>query len=134
MPVGWYNQDVRKLGFIGESPPPRAKPIKSFRPPFSKGGAVKGAEPLSPRARGETPTRSKRHRRVNFKSCKLLKEGNRTSGGFPFLYKGYLKAFSAFLLTHEAQRKKLSKKETPRKISPRARGDQRSARWIGASL
>jgi poly-gamma-glutamate capsule biosynthesis protein CapA/YwtB (metallophosphatase superfamily) len=39
--------------------------------------------------------------------------------------------YPLFSLTHEAQRKKLSKKETPRKISPRARGDQRSARWIG---
>ena len=29
--------------------------IQSFRPPFSKGGAVKGAEPLSPIAMGETP-------------------------------------------------------------------------------
>ena len=28
---------------------------KSFRSPFSKGGALKGAEPLSPRARGEIP-------------------------------------------------------------------------------
>ena len=27
---------------------------ESFRPPFSKGGAVKGAEPLSPLASGET--------------------------------------------------------------------------------
>ena len=26
---------------------------ESFRPPFSKGGAVKGAEPLSPSAEGE---------------------------------------------------------------------------------
>jgi len=28
--------------------------IESFRPPFLKGGAVKGAEPLSPPAGGET--------------------------------------------------------------------------------
>ncbi len=28
---------------------------ESFRPPFSKGGAVKGAEPLSPSAEGEIP-------------------------------------------------------------------------------
>ena len=28
---------------------------KSFRPPFSKGGAVKGPRPLSPTAVGETP-------------------------------------------------------------------------------
>ena len=29
---------------------------KSFRPPFSKGGAVKGPRPLSPTAVGETPS------------------------------------------------------------------------------
>jgi hypothetical protein len=29
---------------------------ESFRPPFLKGGAVKGAEPLSPSAEGETPS------------------------------------------------------------------------------
>jgi len=28
---------------------------KSFRPPFSKGGAVEGAEPSSPVATGEIP-------------------------------------------------------------------------------
>ena len=28
---------------------------ESFRPPFSKGGAVEGAEPSSPLARGEIP-------------------------------------------------------------------------------
>jgi hypothetical protein len=33
----------------------KAQQRKSFRPPFSKGGAVKGAEPLSPSAEGETP-------------------------------------------------------------------------------
>ncbi len=33
-----------KLQFIGDF---AAKPCESFRPPFSKGGAVKGAKPLS---------------------------------------------------------------------------------------
>jgi hypothetical protein len=39
--------------------------------------------------------------------------------------------YPLFSLTHEAQRKKLSKKETPRKISPRARGDKGSAPLTG---
>ena len=29
--------------------------FKSFRPPFSKGGEVKGEEPLAPSAEGEIP-------------------------------------------------------------------------------
>ena len=29
--------------------------MKSFRPPFPKGGEVKGEEPLAPVATGETP-------------------------------------------------------------------------------
>jgi hypothetical protein len=40
--------------------------------------------------------------------------------------------YPLFSLVPEAQRKKLGKKEHAEKeISPRARGDQRSARWIG---
>ena len=131
--------------FIGESPPPRAKPIKSFGQAFSKACSDPTRARWSPSAEGEIPNRSKRHRRVNFKSCKLLKEGGpvvgvlrqrrsvRTAqvGGSPFCTKAILFLYPLFSLTHEAQRKKLSKKETPRKISPRARGDQRSARWIG---
>ena len=34
--------------------PPHDRKVKSFRPPFSKGGAVEGAEPSSPSADGET--------------------------------------------------------------------------------
>ena len=58
--------------------------IQSFRPPFSKGGAVKGAEPLSPIAMGETPPiLPKTQERVNFFACK--ERGRTLVGGSPFL-------------------------------------------------
>ena len=59
--------------------------IQSFRPPFSKGGAVKGAEPLSPIAMGETPPiLPKTQERVNFFACK--ERGRTLVGGSPFLF------------------------------------------------
>ena len=58
--------------------------IQSFRPPFSKGGAVKGAGPLSPIAMGETPPiLPKTQERVNFFACK--ERGRTLVGGSPFL-------------------------------------------------
>ena len=121
-----------KLQFIGKSPPPRAKPIKSFGQAFSKacadptreyrtGGAVSYPPTLC--VFGRPPQRAKylivrkRHRRVNFKSCKLLKEGGpvvgvlrqrrsvRTAqvGGSPFCTKAILFLYPLFSLTHEAQ-------------------------------
>ena len=56
---------------------------------------------------------------------------NRTSGGFPFLYKHLIIAYPLFSLKPEAQRKKLSKKEMPKKGFRLCGGDQRSARWMG---
>ena len=57
--------------------------IQSFRPPFSKGGAVKGAEPLSHIAMGETPpSLPKTQERVNFFACK--ERGRTLVGGSPF--------------------------------------------------
>ena len=51
----------------------------------------------------------KRHRGVNAEHCSA--EGNRTSGGFPFLYKQFIIVCPLFSLMQEAQRKKLGKKE-----------------------
>ena len=88
--------------------------------------------------------RPKRHRRVNFR--RRRKEGNRTSGGFPFLHKAFLNCLPAFFFGSRganenslrcaqlqlASRFALSKKEhAAGDVSPRARGDQRSARWMG---
>ena len=57
--------------------------IQSFRPPFSKGGAVKGAEPLSPIAMGETPLiLPKTQERVNFFALQRKRENPRR--GFSF--------------------------------------------------
>ena len=53
-------------------------------------------------------------------------------GGSPFYTKIFKIAYPLFSLAVEAQRKKLGKKEhAARDVSPRARGDQRSARWMG---
>ena len=53
-------------------------------------------------------------------------------GGSPFYAKPFQIDYPLFSLAVEAQRKKLSKKEhAARDVSPRARGDQRSARWMG---
>ena len=53
-------------------------------------------------------------------------------GVFPFYTKPFQIAYPLFSLAVEAQRKKLSKKEhADKEISPRARGDQRYARWMG---
>jgi hypothetical protein len=55
-----------------------------------------------------------------------------SSRKIPFYEKQFKIAYPLFSLRPEAQRKKLGKKEHAEKeISPRARGDQRSARWIG---
>jgi len=51
-------------------------------------------------------------------------------GVFPFDTKAILIHRPLFSLMPQAQRKKLSKKETPRIVSRLARRDQRSARWI----
>ena len=71
---------------------------------------------------------------------------NRTSGGFPFLHKAFLNCLPAFFFGSRganenslrcaqlqlASQFALSKKEhAARDVSPRARGDQRSARWMG---
>jgi len=70
---------------------------------------------------------------------------NRTSGGFPFLRKAFLNCSPAFFFGSRGanencfaalsrSRKRLpslSKKEhADKEISPRAHGDQRSARWM----
>ena len=48
----------------------------------------------------------KRHRRVNAEQCSA--EGNRTSGGFPFLYKQFIIVCPLFSLMQEAQMKTAS--------------------------
>ena len=63
------------------------------------------------------------------KSGKRLKMSS--SRRISFYEKRFQIAYPLFSLVPEAQRKKLGKKEHAEKeISPRARGDQRSARWI----
>ena len=58
--------------------------------------------------------------------------GTAQVGGSPFYTKPFKIAYPLFSLAVEAQRKKLGKKEhADKEISPRARGDQRSARWMG---
>ena len=58
--------------------------------------------------------------------------GTAQVGGSPFYTKPFQIAYPLFSLAVEAQRKKLSKKEhAAGDVSPRARGDQRSARWMG---
>ena len=57
--------------------------FESFRPPFSKGGAVKGAEPLSPLASGEIPLSSVKGRRGDLSKTRsdLLKRRTHPLGG-----------------------------------------------------
>ena len=91
------------------------------------------------------PYRSKAPQRGECQAAGLA-EGNRTSGGFPFLHKAFSNRLPAFFFGSRganenslrcaqlqlASRFALSKKEhAARDISPRARGDQRSARWMG---
>ena len=58
--------------------------------------------------------------------------GTAQVGGSPFYAKPFQIDYPLFSLAVEAQRKKLGKKEhADKEISPRARGDQRSARWMG---
>ena len=76
-------------------------------------------------------THPKRHRGVNDKP-QAWQRGTAQVGGSPFYAKPFQIDYPLFSLAVEAQRKKLSKKEhAARDVSPRARGDQRSARWMG---
>jgi len=68
---------------------------------------------------------------VNFKSLWAFERGEHTSGGSPFYTKAILIVCPLFSLAQEAQEKSLAKKKRHREVSPRAHGDQRSARWIG---
>ena len=73
----------------------------------------------------------KRHRRGEF-SPTAKRGGTAQVGGSPFYAKPFQIDYPLFSLAVEAQRKKLGKKEhADKEISPRARGDQRSARWMG---
>ena len=60
--------------------------LKSFRPPFSKGGEVKGAKPLSLSAESETLHRSKNAGEGEF-LCKAKKEGEPSSGVLLYVLK-----------------------------------------------
>ena len=62
----------------------------------------------------------------------LGRGGTAQVGGSTYHIRLLLIYHSLFSLTPSAQRKKLSKKEhAAKEVSPRARGDQRSARWMG---
>ena len=65
-------------------------------------------------------------------SRRLGRGGTAQVGGSPFYTKPFKIAYPLFSLAVEAQRKKLGIKEhAAGDVSPRARGDQRSARWMG---
>ena len=104
--------------------------IKVFARLFQKAALIQRAERWSPSADGEIPNRSKAPPKGECQA-KGLAEGNRTSGGFPFLHKGYLNSISAFFFGTTGAKKKAWQKRRRRKIISRlARRDQRSARWI----
>ena len=80
----------------------------SFAQAFSKACRSR-RDRRSPPQRRNNLILPKRHRRVNAEQCSA--EGNRTSGGFPFLSKQFIIVCPLFSLMQEAQRKKLGKKE-----------------------
>ena len=86
----------------------------------------------SPSAEGETPLSFQSATEGEFQSLKeALKGGTAQVGGSHFYAKPFQIDYPLFSLAVEAQRKKLGKKEhAAREVSPRARGDQRSARWM----
>ena len=135
----------------------KSEAIKKFSPAFFKRRRSQGRKPhrrcsglssyavrfLSPSADGEIPNRSKAPPKGECQAKGLAEGGplvgvlrlgevmNRTSGGFPFLHKGYLNSTSAFFFGTTGAKKKVWQKRRRRKIISRlARRDQRSARWI----
>ena len=117
--------------------------IKVFARLFQKAALIQRAERWSPSADGEIPNRSKAPPKGECQAKGLAEGGplvgvlrlgevmNRTSGGVPFLHKGYLNSISAFFFGTTGAKKKAWQKRRRRKIISRlARRDQRSARWI----
>ena len=104
----WYNQEVNKLQFIGESSPHRAKRFESFAQAFSKA------------CRSRRDRRSRLARREIFLSFKAPQRGElrhsrkrgKTQVGFsPFYAKAILIVYPLFSLAQEAQEKSLAKKK-----------------------
>ena len=124
-----------------------AKPVGSFAQAFSKACRSR-RDRRSRLARRETPYRSKAPPKGECQAeawqrggpfavgvLRLGEVKNRTSGGFPFLHKGYLNSTSAFFFGTTGAKKKAWQKRRRRKIISRlARRDQRSARWISAAF
>ena len=108
------------MQFIGESSPHRATALSFSVKPFLKGLRRSNARALVAVRRRRNSLSFKAPRKGECQAVGLA-EGNHTSGGFPFLRKGYLNCLSAFFFGTRGARKKLGKKETPQERFRRLR-------------